>query len=117
MVAAAVALLLLFCLLPCQLPMKRWQDVNRAFVCRSVELQPLARSLDEWTVQAARDRAWVGLRDRCTEETYQGSSRLRLNFRIFRSVVLPKERYSEFCSLGGPFSLVAADGVIFLDSS
>ena len=29
------------------------QDMNRAFVCRSVELQPLARQLDEWFVQAS----------------------------------------------------------------
>ncbi|CAE7189341.1 HTR3A, partial [Symbiodinium pilosum] len=37
--------------LPIDFTMPAEKDVNRAFVCRSVELQPLARSLDEWTVQ------------------------------------------------------------------
>ncbi|CAE7560393.1 CLASP [Symbiodinium natans] len=37
--------------LPIDFTMPAEKDMNRAFVCRSVELQPLARQLDEWFVQ------------------------------------------------------------------
>ncbi|CAE7895994.1 HTR3A, partial [Symbiodinium sp. KB8] len=37
--------------LPIDFTMPAEKDVNRAFVCRSLELQPLAKTLDEWTFQ------------------------------------------------------------------
>eukprot|EP00439_Symbiodinium_sp_Y106_P000557 s3837_g1.t1 len=37
--------------LPIDFTMPAEKDVKRAFVCRSLELQPLAKTLDEWTFQ------------------------------------------------------------------